>query len=185
MTRLAILSDTHDQIANLRAAIKYCNTQRIDILIHCGDLISSFMLKELALFQDPVHLIYGNNVGDQHLISSRCGSQYPNITHHGMHGNFTCDGREIALVHYPEQARDLASLSNYDIVCCGHSHRYKIEYLGKSLLINPGQLLGEDDQGSFVILDFNQWEIQRIHVGGCMFDQEIITHSEPASLLSG
>ena len=185
MTHLAILSDTHDQIANLRAAITYCNTERIDILIHCGDLISPFMLKELSLFQGPVNLIYGNNIGDQHLISSRCGNDYPNITHHGMLGKFTWDGRKIAMVHYPEQARGFASLSNYDIVCCGHSHRYGIEYLGKTLLINPGQLLGEDDQAGFVILDFNQWEIQHIHVGGYMFDHQITTYAEPPALLPG
>lgn len=185
MTHLAILSDTHDQIANLRAAIAYCNGKGIDVLIHCGDLISPFMLKELTNFQGPVHLIYGNNVGDQHLISSRCGSDYPNIIHHGMLGKFTCDGRKIAMVHYPEQARGLASLSSYDIICCGHSHRYGIEYLDSTLLINPGQLLGEDDQAGFVILDLNQWKIQRIYVRGCMFDHEISMQPEPAALLSG
>ncbi|MCP4343460.1 MAG: metallophosphoesterase family protein [Desulfobulbaceae bacterium] len=185
MTSLAILSDSHDQIANLRAAINYCNTSNIDVLIHCGDLISPFMLKELALFRGPVHLIYGNNVGDQHLISSRCGSDYPNISHHGMLGKFTCDDRKIAMVHYPEQARRLASLSSYDIVCCGHSHRYGIEYLGSTLLINPGQLLGEDDQAGFVILDLNKWKIQRIHVRGCMFDHEISIHPKKAAQLSG
>ena len=185
MTSLAILSDSHDQIANLRAAITHCNANRTDVLIHCGDLISPFMLKELALFQGPVHLIYGNNVGDQHLISGRCASNFPNITHHGMLGKFTWDGREIAMVHYPEQARGLASLSSYDIICCGHSHSYGIEYLGNTLLINPGQLLGEDDETGFVILDFNGWKIQRVLVGGCMFDHNIATHPEPAALLPG
>ncbi len=185
MTCLAILSDTHDQIANLRAAITYCNAQDIDILFHCGDLISPFMLKELALFRGPVHLIYGNNVGDQHLISSRCSGEYANITHHGILGVVTCDDRKIALVHYPEQARELASLSDYDIICCGHSHRYEIEYFDNTLLINPGQLLGEDDQAGFVVLDFNQLKIQRLRVGGCMFDHEITMYSEPAALLHG
>lgn len=185
MTSLAILSDSHDQIANLRAAVTYCNRKNIDVLIHCGDLISPFMLKELALFLGPVHLIYGNNVGDQHLISNRCGSMYPNITHHGILGKFTCNDLKIAMVHYPEQARGLASLSNYDIICCGHSHRYGIESLGNTLLINPGQLLGEDDQAGFVILDLNQWRIQRIRVKGCMFDNKISMHPEPAALLFG
>ncbi len=185
MTSLAILSDTHDQIANLRAAIAYCNAKSIDILLHCGDLISPFMLKELALFEGPVHLIYGNNVGDQHLISSRCSTEYANITHHGVFGKITCDNLKIALVHYPEQARGLASLSNYDIICCGHSHRYGIEYWGKTLVINPGQLLGEDDQAGFALLDLDQLKIQRIRVGECMFDHKITTYSEPAALLHG
>jgi predicted phosphodiesterase len=102
-----------------------------------------------------------------------------------MLGKFTCDDRKIAMVHYPEQARGLASLSSYDIICCGHSHRYGIEYLGSTLLINPGHLLGEDDQAGFVILDLNHWKIQRIHVRGCMFDHEISMQPEPAAQLAG
>lgn len=181
MTTIAILSDTHDQIANLRAAIYHCNTNQIDIVVHCGDLISPFMLKELMLFQGQVHLIYGNNVGDQHLISSRCGNDYPNIMHHGVFGTFTCDDMRIAMVHYPEEARGLASLNTYDIICCGHSHRHGIEYFGETLLINPGQLLGEDEEAGFSVLDLAKRKTQRIRVGRCMFDKKIPVHPEPIS----
>lgn len=185
MSRLAILSDTHDQIANLRAAIDYCNGNGVTLLLHCGDLISPFMLKELTLFQGAVHLIFGNNVGDQKLISARCSTEFPNITHHGILGEFSHKGLQIAMLHYPEQARALASLSRYDIVCCGHSHCYKVEEHGKTLLINPGQLLGENDQAGFAVLDLDLWKIQRVRVGGCMFDREIVLHSEPAATLPG
>ncbi len=67
--RIAIISDTHDHIVNLRAAVKYCNAFSVSMIIHCGDLISPFMLDELARFSGAVHLIYGNNIGDQHVIS--------------------------------------------------------------------------------------------------------------------
>lgn len=184
MTRFAIISDTHDQVANLKAVVKYCNKTEVTTLAHCGDLISPFMLKQLAQFNGSVHLIYGNNVGDQHLISSRCEAEYTNITHHGIFATFSLCGYKIALLHYPNQARGLASQSIYDIVCCGHSHYYNVELLDKTLLINPGHLLGEDDQAGFYIVDLNAWKIERIGVGISMFDHDIpIRKSTPVSLI--
>lgn len=173
MTTLAILSDTHDQVANLRAAIDYCNRAQVDVTAHCGDLISPFMLKQLTRFKGEVHLIYGNNIGDQRLIADRCGKEFPNINHHGILGKFTVDTYKVAIVHYPDQAHELASQSIYDVVCCGHSHVPMIKQFEHTLLINPGSLLGENDQAGFVILDFAAGTTQRIEVGICMFEREI------------
>lgn len=170
MTLLAVMSDTHDQVAHLQAAVDYCNERSVALIAHCGDLISPFMLKRLATFRGTTHLIYGNNAGDQHLISSRCGTIYPNIIHHGIMCEFSANGYKIALIHYPNQARGLASQAIYDIVCCGHSHQYGIELIGKTLVINPGHLLGEDDKTGFYIVDLQQLSIQRVAVGQCMFD---------------
>lgn len=183
MTKLAIISDTHDQVANLQAAVGICNANGVSALAHCGDLISPFMLKQLKKFQGEVHLVYGNNVGDQHLISSRCTTEYPNITHHGILGNFELAGYKICLLHYPNQARGIASQSIYDIVCCGHSHCHNVELIEKTLLINPGHLLGEDDKAGFYIVNLEKWQIQRVSVGVCMFDHSLpIKVTEPKGL---
>ncbi len=171
MALLAIISDTHDQIANLNAAVGYANEAEADVLIHCGDLISAFMLHRLANFLGPVHLIYGNNVGDTHIIIPRCYKQFPEITHHGVFGSFVEAGLSIALVHYPDFARKLAESGIYDVVCCGHSHKYRVEKVGKTLIINPGSMLGENDDAGFVLLDTEKWTIQRIGIGECMFNR--------------
>ncbi|MFP3982664.1 MAG: YfcE family phosphodiesterase [Desulfurivibrionaceae bacterium] len=162
--RIAIISDTHDQIANLRGAVRYCNSYNVYMIIHCGDLISPFMLDELASFGGAVHLIYGNNVGDQHLISSWCGTKFPTITHHGILGAVEADGKKIAFHHYPEIARSLAYQGNFDVVCCGHNHRYNVEKIGETVLINPGEMLGKDSSPSFAILDTSTWNVEYIPV---------------------
>ena len=182
MPKIAIISDSHDQIANLRAAVHYCNDQAIEVLVHCGDLISPFMLPELAAFHGQVHLIYGNNAGDQHLISSRTAIDFRSITHHGVLGQFTFCGLSICLVHYPDAARGLAAQDRYDIVCCGHSHQPGIEWHGNTLLVNPGQMLGEDDSTGFTILDCADRSTQRINVGQCMFEAEVRVRSLPAQI---
>lgn len=163
--RVAIISDTHDHILNLRATVTYCNAYSVTVLIHCGDLISPFMLDELAKFGGAVHLIYGNNAGDQHLISQSCGTRFPSIFHHGVLGAVEAGGRKIAFTHYPEMARGLAHQGAFDVVCCGHNHRYKVEKIGDTLLVNPGELLGKDGRPGFCILDCATLETERVEVG--------------------
>lgn len=163
--RVAIVSDSHDNIPNLRAAVKYCNAYGVSVLVHCGDLISPFMLNELAQFGGAVHLVYGNNVGDQHLISQWCGTRFPSITHHGVLGAIEAGGKRLAFTHYPEMARALAGQGNFDVVCCGHNHQYKVERIGEALLVNGGELLGKDGRPGFGILDCAAMEVERVDVG--------------------
>ncbi|MBV5317579.1 MAG: YfcE family phosphodiesterase [Desulfobulbaceae bacterium] len=163
--RIAILSDSHDHIPNLRRAVSLANREGADLLIHCGDLISPFMLAYLHAFQGPVHLIYGNNAGDQHLIASRCATGLDNIRHHGFHGTLVADSHRIAFNHYPELARELALSGAYDLVCYGHDHIFSVERLGACLLINPGDLLGKDANPSFALLDTDDFSVHRLEVG--------------------
>jgi putative phosphoesterase len=163
--RIAILSDSHDHIPNLHRAVQRANREGAEILIHCGDLISPFMLPRLHQFDGQVHLIYGNNAGDQHLISSRCETMFGNITHHGLQGEIETCGLKICFIHYPQTGRALAMTGDYDIVCCGHNHRQGVETIGNCLLINPGDLLGAEVIPGFMLLDTVDKSVRRIAVG--------------------
>ncbi len=167
--KIAIISDSHDQIPHLAAAVLHCNSFGISMIIHCGDLISPFMLDELAGFNGITHLVYGNNVGDQHLISQWCGTRFPNIIHHGVLGAVEAAGKKIVFHHYPEIARALAAQGKFDIACCGHNHKYTVETIGGTLLINPGELLGKEGQPTFAVCDSTTMEVSRIEVGAPLF----------------
>jgi putative phosphoesterase len=162
---IAILSDSHDHIPNLHKAVQRANREGAEILIHCGDLISPFMLPELHAFDGRVHLLYGNNAGDQHLISSRCATMFYNITHHGLQGEIEADGLKIGFIHYPHTGKALAMTGAYDIVCCGHNHEQGVETINSCLLINPGDLLGKDEKPGFMLLDTTEKSVHRIEVG--------------------
>jgi hypothetical protein len=58
--RIAVLSDSHDHIPHFRRAVLGANQEGAELLIHCGDLISPFMLTYLESFNGQAHLIYGN-----------------------------------------------------------------------------------------------------------------------------
>ena len=162
---IAILSDSHDHIPNLQRAVSRANQEGAGLLIHCGDLISPFMLAYIHAFHGKVHLIYGNNAGDQHLISSRCATAFDNIQHHGFHGTVMIDSLRIAFNHYPELARQLALSGAYDLVCYGHDHIFSVERLDGCLLLNPGDLLGKDAIPVFALLDTSDFSVRRFEVG--------------------
>lgn len=163
--RIAVLSDSHDHIPHLHLAVQRANAQQAELLLHCGDLISPFMLRYLHRFKGPVHLVYGNNVGDQHLIASRCGTTFANLHHHGCHASITFQGWRIAVNHYPELAREQAVTGQYDLVCCGHDHIFHVEHIGACLLVNPGDLLGKDHTPSYALVDLAQKTVRREEVG--------------------
>ncbi len=163
--KIAILSDSHDHIPNLIRAVQLANETGAELLLHCGDLISPFMLTYLHKFKGNIHLIYGNNAGDQHLISSRCGTMFERITHHGIAMDLEADGLRIGCHHYPELAFGLAATGQYDMVCCGHNHESGVREIGGCLLINPGDLLGKDELPGFILFDTKNLGWERIIVG--------------------
>lgn len=176
MTKIAVLSDTHDQVAHLQTAIDYCNENNIRTLIHCGDLISPFMLKRLTKLNGEIHLIFGNNMGDRRLLDL-CDSQFDNITHHGTFADMELYGKKIGVVHYPLRAKELALEGGFDIICYGHNHTHHVEHIGTTILLNPGQMLGEKPDTGFVILDCKSMSIQRIVLDSYMFREQIPVNS--------
>ena len=50
---VAIMSDSHDNIWNLRKAVEIIKNSQAGLLIHCGDFIAPFMLKENVTLLNP------------------------------------------------------------------------------------------------------------------------------------
>lgn len=140
--RLAIVSDIHDNVWTLQAALK--SMQDADLLICCGDLCSPFVVGLMAAgFRNPIHIVEGNNEGDWRRMSQVAGKH----SHVQLHGEFfqeEFDGKRIAVNHYPDIALPIAESGRYDIVCYGHNHLFAIEQRGNTLTLNPGALLGYD-----------------------------------------
>lgn len=142
MPKIAILSDTHDNIANLEQALTQVRASGAEVLLHCGDLCAPFMVARLAQgFSGPIHIVFGNNDGDGRLIQS-IAAKHPHVTLHGIYAEVTVANRQIALIHYPEPARRIAQSGQLDLVCYGHNHQRHHEMIGTCHLANPGELLG-------------------------------------------
>ena len=44
--KIGIMSDTHDYLPNIRKAIEIFNEEKVDLVVHCGDFVSLFVIKE-------------------------------------------------------------------------------------------------------------------------------------------
>jgi putative phosphoesterase len=163
--RIAVISDSHDNIWKLSEAMPLL--MQVDVVLHCGDLISPFMIKRLVegLGSIPVHLVWGNNDGDKNLLR-KLAQESGSITVHGHFADLDINGNRIAINHYPEIARREAEVGKYDLVCYGHDHTAHHEKIGETHLLNPGELMGMNGRSTFAIFDTQSKVVDWIELKG-------------------
>lgn len=116
--RIDIISDTHGHLSDsLLEALKGA-----DVIVHAGDMTSEQDLEHLRIIA-PVHAVLGNNDGYYHY-----GSDVARMI------QFEEAGLKFAVAHYRE---DLPT-GVVDVAVCGHTHRPKIQQVGKCVVVNPG-----------------------------------------------
>jgi len=159
--KMAVISDSHDNVWKVRTAIP--RLMNVDILFHCGDLCSPFMIKEFAqpLGHIPIHVVWGNNEGDTYTIGV-VASSFENVQLHGVLAEVDVDGVQVGVNHYPQIAEGLARSGSYKLVCYGHDHEPKESWLGDCLFLNPGELTGMNGPSQFAIIDSETWAIERV-----------------------
>jgi len=160
--KLAIISDSHDNLLNLEKFLDWANKNQIEMIIHCGDLAApSIIKKELApKFTGPIHFIHGN-VADREL-NEKVAKEFKNVTLHGDQGELKIDNRKIAFCHYLKQAEDLAQTKKFDLVFYGHDHQPWEKYIGQTRLLNPGTLAGMFNKATFAVYDTESGQAQLI-----------------------
>jgi putative phosphoesterase len=136
--RLGIISDIHDNLPNLEAAIAFLNGNA-DVLLCCGDLCSPFVMDVLGKFAGAVHIVFGNNDADLFRITKKSDER---LKVHGEFVTLELDGKTVAANHFDYIARPIAQSGAYDLVCFGHNHRISSETVNGVLTVNPGPVFG-------------------------------------------
>lgn len=145
--KICILSDSHDQIPLLDAAVAEAKAAGAEAVVHCGDVVAPSTLHCLEKHGLPVHVIHGNNTGDLYTLGRLAARPSGCLHYHGMDAALSLDGRRLFVVHYPHYARAMAAAGDWDLVCCGHSHKAEILAVpnirgASTLLVNPGTVGG-------------------------------------------
>lgn len=151
--KIAIVSDSHDNLANIYKALDWIKKEGIELILHCGDVCSLGTLKEFAKnFQGQIHIVYGNVDADQGGFD-KAAEEFQNIEIHVEKGELNLDGKNIAFVHFPDSAKRLAQIGKYDIIFYGHDHKPWEEKIGNTRLVNPGTLAGMFYKATFAVYD--------------------------------
>jgi putative phosphoesterase len=163
--KIAVFSDTHDNIWNIDDALPM--VVDAGAIIHCGDLCSPFVVDRFgkAAQGRPVHIVWGNNDGDIQLLS-QVASKFSEIKLHGLLAEFEVDHLRIAVNHYPKIARGMALTGQYDLVCYGHDHITHISQIGECSLLNPGELMGMKGVPTFALFNTETMEAEFIRLDG-------------------
>ena len=140
---IGILSDIHENFASLHRALELCRAHGVEQLICLGDLINPGVARVLAHCGLPCHMVWGNNDGDQVLITKIALAADSQLTvSDRTYDSLERDGRRLFLTHYDDLAQPIAQSGLYDAVFYGHNHQKHLSYHEACLVLNPGELAG-------------------------------------------
>jgi putative phosphoesterase len=161
---LGVLSDTHNNQANLEAALEIFRRRGVTELIHCGDVTHPDLLLRLDGFR--VHLVYGNgDFATGEMLDILRARDPENTAGEVFTGQI--DGVAVAAAHGHErlQLDALVQSGRYAFVFRGHSHRRQDSTLGPTRLVNPGGLGGLNrETRSICLVDLVTLQIEFIPV---------------------
>jgi len=162
--KIAILSDSHDNLANLEKAIDYLNKQDIKRMIFCGDFCSPIPVKtQFARFKGNIDAVFGNTE-DRMTITKLSLTDIKNLNIHGELVELEIDNLKITATHYPEYAEALAKTDKFDLVCHGHTHTAREEMFKNTKLINPEEIMGFKEDARFAIFNTESKGVEFVFV---------------------
>ncbi|MBO8179024.1 MAG: YfcE family phosphodiesterase [Archaeoglobus sp.] len=129
--RFAAVSDTHDNLTAVRELIEALKREKLDFVVHAGDVIAPFSLKEFEKLGVKLYVAFGNNDGERKIlteIANRNGWEIGDVVEFPG-----------GVVYHGTDSRILEILKKLDtLVVFGHTH----EVLKSENLLNPGEVCG-------------------------------------------
>ncbi len=158
MPTLAVISDVHDNLANLNKALNYIRENKIDYLICTGDLQSPEAWQELNKLAIQVFAVKGN--ADDTLDLSKLS----NLKIWQGFGEVELNGKKIIFSHYPEIIKKLIEQKPqyYDLALHGHSHQPWEEKFQNTKILNPGNVANIRYNPTFAIINLDDLQAQLI-----------------------
>ena len=136
--RIGVVSDTHNNLKNVRRIVELFNTAAVDRVIHTGDITQAKTIEVFSQLDAPMSGVFGNN--DQERTSLEAAIERYGFEFYEPPLQLCWDDRDIIVVHDPLEFD--GHLSNQTIALHGHTHRYRCEQANGQLIFNPGECAG-------------------------------------------
>jgi putative phosphoesterase len=159
--KIAVLSDTHNQIDRVRRVLDLVRGRDIDVVLHCGDIEDAPVV---GLFRGfAAHFVFGNCDADRAGLAD--AMRQAGVTLHENYGHLEIDGKQIAFVHgdRPAVLHELQQAACYDYLFHGHTHVRADRLLGPTRVVNPGALHRAAVK-TFLVLDPATGEAETVEV---------------------
>tara|TARA_Y100001936_G_C16045239_1_gene654206 strand:- start:1204 stop:1695 length:492 start_codon:yes stop_codon:yes gene_type:complete len=159
---IGVVSDTHNNIKNIKKIINLFNLEGVKTVIHTGDISKARTLELFNTLNCPLVGVFGNNDRSEEGLEEVCKKngfkfQEPPLTLNLL-------DKKVIVFHEPDYIEEFLKIEKeVDLVLHGHTHRYREEKLGETIYFNPGEsagsLLGKNAIG---IIDIDNLKIKRI-----------------------
>jgi len=156
--KIAIVSDTHGNVANFGKAVQWIKKQNIKTIFHCGDIGSPESFEEsFEGFEGEFFGVLGNMDRDYKILIEEYNRIFGvKVREHIFEAEVA--SKRVAVTHFPTEAKKLAQSGKFDLVFYGHTHRAWEEKIslpsGKQCyMINPGELAGHFYKPTFAVYD--------------------------------
>lgn len=158
--RLAIISDLHDNLPNLKNFLLWARAAGIEKIINLGDVANPETLRYLAKnFSGEIFLVKGN----AELYEEATLKKFKNITYFGLVGQTKIDNLKLGFVHRPTAIKDLLAANPneiFDFIFHGHTHKPWLKNDGPTIISNPGTLGGVFQLATFSTLDTSSKKLE-------------------------
>ncbi|MFA6107045.1 MAG: metallophosphoesterase family protein [Patescibacteria group bacterium] len=166
--KIAVISDIHDNLANLKKFLNWAGANDIKEAVCCGDVTNADTLEYLAKNFNrrgdgqagAIHLVRGNmEIYDESEVE-----KYSNIYYLGRFGATMIGGRRAGVCHEPAYIKEvIASCSKdsakkktanptaCDIIFYGHTHKPWLEKIDGITAVNTGTLGGVFQKATFAV----------------------------------
>jgi len=141
---IGVISDTHDRLETVAAALAFFYAQQVDVVIHCGDWKSpattEAFLETAREYNLPVRAVLGNNDKDVSQFLDIAKEKHDDIhLYEGVY-QLSIDTIPMAIYHghHAPTLRRVRANTAYEMVFLGHTHKPLIEHDGVRIIINPG-----------------------------------------------
>ncbi|MDH5187238.1 MAG: metallophosphoesterase [candidate division WOR-3 bacterium] len=163
MSKIGLISDTHDNLNMVKAAVKKFNEFDLALVIHCGDFIAPFTLENFRGLKAKLLGVFGNCDDEKEGLKRKAEEigfslQVPPY-------KLELEGKKILVSHYP-----ITPPSGIDILIHGHTHKPQVKE-GNPLIINPGESSGWfTGKATIGILDLDNLKVEIIELWSYLKD---------------
>jgi len=161
--KIAILSDSHDNLKILEKFLAFCKKKKIKTIIHCGDITNPDTLNFIREnFKGEIFVSLGNADLKEKILSLK--NRLSGVFIFEELGEIEIDNLKIGFCHSPDQLNELIQKKEYDFFFFGHTHKPSMKKFGNCYLVNPGNLANLYFQPTFAILNTKTKKIELVLV---------------------
>ena len=120
---IGLISDTHGLVREQMFTL----LRGVELILHAGDVGGPDVLARLAEIA-PVHAVSGNNDFAARDLPARIDLEIGGLRIHVSHGD------EIGM----PTPLGLVNRYDADVIVYGHTHRARVDRIGRQLVVNPG-----------------------------------------------